>query len=97
MYTVHKRTLTVCCARSIAVHSSSCALSALFIGLCFRVGDVLADMILNQFHRKTIYGPSNRGNEIEYLTARGLVFQSPLDGFELPFKSADARQQLFII
>ena len=72
------------------------ALSALFIGLGFRVRDVLADMILDQFHRETIYGASNRCNEIEYLAARSLVFQSPLDGFELPFKSPDARQQLFI-
>jgi len=42
---------------------------------------MFADMILDQFHGKPIYGSSNRGDKIEDLTARSLVFQSPLNGF----------------
>ncbi|OAO02217.1 hypothetical protein A8B75_12265 [Sphingomonadales bacterium EhC05] len=72
-------------------------MGALLISVRFRVRDVIADMIFNQFHRKPIYGPSHRGNKIEYLTARSLVFQSPLNSFELTFKAADAGQQFFII
>ena len=63
------------------------------IGVC----DVVADVILDQFHGETVHRPAHGSDEIEDIGAIGLGFERALDGFHLALEAADAGEDFGLL
>jgi len=68
----------------------ACGLSAGDVLVEFRIGDVLADMVLDQLRRQSADSAPDGCDEVQDLSTGNLGLERSLDGLDLPLQASDA-------
>lgn len=75
------------------VNEFACGLGAIGVRVPVQIGNMLADVVLDQLRRQAPDRAADRGDQVQDLATGRVSLQVSLDSLNLPFQAADASQE----